>query len=359
MKKKFITLLLAGSMLLSANAFAAQETAYTSGNTLLILSGYDKDNKLIGIRTYNSADDNSSITADDTVIENAKKYVLVKLDKSTNTFEIIPDVTPDIIVPKPTSEPTAEPTVAPSAEPTTEPTTAPSAEPTAPAYPSAYPTQKDAVNALALVTKVYKSLDENEETITKIDCYYQGRERTLFIEDDVKLTSGDDVTTLKEGDMIHFVVSLSGKIKTVSLDFRPSSKDIMSQNPNISSFQTLLGNANGADYPSALNDKSGYYLGIITDKRNSSFTLYDIDGLAKHSADLSYSKDTIVYTCDLTKKTDISLSNSSGIQKSSIVKSSYDDDDNITWNSDSTYVYAVANVIDDEVAEMIVYTYDN
>lgn len=361
MKNKILTLLLIGSMLFSANGVLAMEES--SGESLKpVLAAYNSEGRLIGIKTgisvISETDEQKNVSyavSDADMIDNAAAYSLLLIDTAANTFTLTKDIS---FVSVPTAEPSAEPTVEPSTAPTAEPTAKPTATPAA-TYPSVYPTQRDAVNAMALVTNVSRTVDENNDTITKIECYYQGSERVLLIEDGITLDNGNDLTTLKAGDMIHFITGLNGKIKSVSLDFRPTSKDTIKTSEDLATFQSMLSNVQGKKYADTLgNDKTGYLFGIIGDRGNNTITLYNTDGLYNSSVDLSYSRDTIVYTCNLYGKADISKATTSAIQKSSFSKSLIDDNDNITWSDDSTYVYALANVIDDEIVEVIIYTYD-
>lgn len=342
MKNKILTILLSSAMLLSTSAVFADtpKSADITERTMLVV--YDNNGYILAINTPENVQllndtyyVTSKITADNV------KYKLVLCDSG----KIVTNVAVSSEYAGTSQTPTPAPT----------PTAAPNENPS---YPSVYPSQKDAVFALALVKEVHTTLDENGDEIIKIDCFYQGSERQLLIDTDVRLTNGNELTTLKKGDMIHFSAKLSGEINTVSLDFRPNSKDIV-PNMSIPTFQALLSNSKAPDYKTELGKKStGYVFGIIQDTQKSSLTMYNIDGLAQNSVDLSYSKDTVVYLCDMDNKADVSITGTGDIRKSSIVKSTYDDDDNITvWDKENSYVYALANVIDGDIVEMIIYTY--
>lgn len=356
MKKKFLAVLSALALSATQMPVFAQTVSLTYSqpegtkkNESVLMAAYNSEGFLLDIRSAKStADANGVCTVNmENEVAGADRYKIIYL----NPFMFVNDV--KVSDTQNTQSPTESPV----------PTKAPHSESAGgqPApYPSAYPTQKDAINALALVTDVSLSLDENDEQTVKIDCMYQGRERILYVDHDIRLDNGNELTTLKKGDMIHFVTKLSGDIKSVSLDYRPSAKDIVTENKTPESFQEFLGSAEGEKYAQTLKkDETGYVFGVIQSRGNSSFTLYNADGLCENSIDLSFSEDTIVYVCNMEKsKPEISISASAAIQKSSIVKAAYDDDDNIDYtNENNSYVYALANVIDGDVAEMIIYTY--
>jgi len=363
MKNKLIALIMSTVLLSSASFTIADATVPVDINEMAMLAVYDSDGYLIDIETRPASVKSTSIGCQvetNTKYDNCT-YKLILLDSGMILSDIaVTDTSNNILqsienIPSPTLSPAyPSPTETPLPNASTKPVVSSDSQ----KYPSVYPSHKDAVSALALVRNVAKTIDENDETIVKIDCFYQGRERTLYIDESIDLTNGNALTTLKKGDMIHFTAKLNGKINTVSLDYRPSSDDIITSNPDISSFQKLIGS--DSDFDTALGkNKTGYVFGVISDKNKGSITLCDTDGTLENSVDLSYSRDTIVYVCNMEKKPDVEIGTIAAIIKSSIPDMYKDDDGNITeWNEECDYVYALANVIDDEIVEMIIYTYE-
>lgn len=357
MKNKITSLVISSVMMLPLCSAFAQAHSET---TKVLVAAYDVNKRLIAVKCSNeysfSETDNFYTVALEEKIENADTYKLVIYDngKIVSNVNVKTTAMNDTTVTEPAVKPSEKPESTPKPAPSTE-----SAEPTA--YPSVYPSKKDAVNALILVKEVSQTIDADDNAVTKIKGFYQGGEIELWVDDETELKYVDNISEIKSGDMLHMTNSLSGKIKTISLDYRPSTEDIMRSKSLPSSFQIFLKNSSGKNFESELGkNDTGYVFGVITDKSSSTVTLYDTNGLADDSVELAYSGDTIVYTVDMSSRTPkTEIAGKSAVSKSSITKTYFDEDDNITeWNRYNTYYYALANVIDGEIVEMIVYNYD-
>ncbi|MCX7714603.1 MAG: hypothetical protein N2171_02600 [Clostridia bacterium] len=259
--------------------------------------------------------------------------------------------------------------------PTTTATSASESTPS-PTLNPVYPREVDAVEAFAVVDKVSRVMIE-DELVTKISCFYQGREAALVLEDGTTISTapdaasdlaGSDATNLQKGDVIVFSTSLSGKIKSVNLIYRPEVKNIITSNKDFgenfeklfSSNGVIAGNSGWAvlSYGKSSNAHTAYAFGVIQSKNDQSFTLFNKGGKESDSLDLSFEKGTVVYICDMTDGKELEISKASSIQRSAISKASYDDYGNITsWDEDGSYVYALARVIDGTVSDVVIYLY--
>lgn len=284
-----------------------------------------------------------------------------------------------------TSLPEESESPSPSPEITTEPesTQAPESSPenTPQASPAAtlnpvYPKEIDAVSAFAVVKKVSKTYID-DEIVYDVTVFYQGAERLLHIKTDTYITSspdggpsvtGDDVSALREGDVISISSSVSGKIKGIVLVMRPPSKDpLVSGDDYGESFERLysrngIPSAYAGDdiviYNNVSNARVKYAFGVITDKTSSSLTLCGTDGKENNSFYADIDKNTCVYGIDADDSNETSIENISYIRKSSIPKIYFDDDGNINeWNSECEYTYALVRIVDDTATDIAVITY--
>lgn len=262
-------------------------------------------------------------------------------------------------------------TAAPAVSP--EPTAAPAKTPR-PTYHPAYETEKDAVEAFAVVTKV-NAEDADGELKHKVTAFCRAQETVYMFDEDEKIASapdafssltGESVSALKKGDVITVTCTPSGSVKSVDLVIRVVDSDIVTGGGNYGGSFEKLFSRNGVTggrwralaYGSKLpSDASVYVFGVIRGKDGGSVVLVNKDGKDGDAFYIDLSPDVIVYTCDVSEKNEIAVGGAGDIQRSGIAKADMDDDDNVTvWHEDAEYSYALVRVVDGTAVEAVVYT---
>ena len=294
----------------------------------------------------------------------------------SGTVEIAADMlNPAKGEPTASSEPTAASDVTP--EPTAAPTTAPAPEKTPrPTYHPVYESEKDAVEAIAVVKSVGIVATDSDENMYEIKAYYRGEDFSFIVEQDITISTapsvlpelaGADLLNLSEGDVIMITCRISGGVKRVDLIARAADYDIITSGADIgASFEDLFSNGSvvagrtdwkvleyGDNPPS---DGTAYAFGVIRERKDGTMVLVNEAGLDADAHYLDLSENVIVYTCDMENKTELSMGGESSIIRSSIPKTDLDDDDNvINWEEGRSYVYALARIVDGTVTEVVVY----
>jgi len=377
--KKIITLLIVSAMVTSVTAYADTIYSFNNRNEDKALLALYKGSILRYCKIFDieKTDSVTNLSVPDEFAKDTDnaKVVLYKSGKIISDIIKTSSDTQKTNAPKMT--PTANiPTAIPTNTTVPANTSVPSEATQKPTLNPVYPREVDAVGAFAVVRDVRRTL-LNDETCYALDVLYQGRECTFYVDNDVYISSspiagpnetGSEMQALKEGDIISLKASLSGKIEDVVLVMRPPSRDILTSGKDYGlSYENLFSNnyipsAFKGDrvytYNTNENGHVEYVFGVITDKTSDSITLYASDGKSKHSLDIDIDKNTCVYGIDADKNSDASLETTGFIRKSSIPKSYYDDDDNITeWNEDCEYVYALVRMVDDTATDIAVITY--
>lgn len=243
--------------------------------------------------------------------------------------------------------------------------------------PSIYETQKDAISTFAIVTKVTKTLI-NDEIVTKVEVLYQGREEIFIFGEDIKIETAPkykiellekSAENLKCGDIINVSFSFSGKIKKLNLIARFENTEIITNDADFGySFEKLY-SANGLirwggeAYPVNIfgqkkNSRVEYQFGVITDKQEGFYTISNKAGKAMEMTEISFLPKTVCYTCDVGNKYEVAKGTVYDITKSYIPSSDIDLDGNITaWDADVEYTYALSRTVDG-IATDIVFFYN-
>lgn len=242
--------------------------------------------------------------------------------------------------------------------------------------PTVYETAKDAISAFAIVTDKSQIL-QNDDTVWKIDVLYQAKTRELYVSDDITITSAPDAyadlawesaSSLKKGDVINITASTTGKIKGINLIMRLDGYDIINDDMDYGYDFEYLYSSGGVvkwgneSYPIHRfgKDTSGrvqYQFGLIHVKRNLYYTITNKAGKQNEIIDIGILPDTIVYVCDVGRKYEITLGNTSDITASLIPSDSFDDEGNIiSWSDEGEYSYALSRTIDGFAAEVVVFT---
>lgn len=363
--KKYLLLFTCALALLCASAFSVSAQTYDK----VLVTYFGENGTLAGCRIVEQADD-GSISLDYTGMEPgvfAKVYTM-SLDPIDTVRDFSgawqaassPDVTP---APSPTQTPEQSPTPSPSPSATP----APTKEPTPPIYEKA----ADAITAFAVVDHAAVEATDNGETQYAVYVWYQGRERVLYLPDDMRLSNSSVAcifadnqkpTYLRCGDVVTFTTRLSGKINDISLVYRPQKDDIVTSDTDFgNSFEQLFSRAGAIGRQSAAVYKYGakntarvqYIFGVITDKNNRAFTLSNKGGKAADAADISFLNDTIIYTYD-TSRDELSLGSSGDIFASEI--SDRDEEGNIlSWSAEDLHHYALVRIIDGVATDVMLY----
>lgn len=246
--------------------------------------------------------------------------------------------------PAPTSsaspEPTAEPTDAPKEEATAAPTRTP--------YPAVYEKALDAVNAPAVVRSVSEKTVDGEIWY-ETTMLYQGVEITADIYEGALIESapsihseliGENVSALKEGDIIHFTCDLQHRVKSVEFILRPDMNEITDN----------WGNIVGGD------NYSSFYFGVPVKTAKGYMLLADKNG---KTTEIDLHSGTFVYTVtprSRGEKTELSGTGYSQIPVSYAGKDNLDSNDNvINMEEVDPVVYVLARVRNGCATEVIVF----
>lgn len=283
---------------------------------------------------------------------------------------------PDKGTPAPSVTPTPSADVTPTPAPTNNTGTPSPSKTPRPTYHPAYESEKDAVEAIAVVRNVNMT-DVNGDTKYSINAYYRAEEVTFNIDEDKIIDSapdafselgGQSVGVLKKGDVIMIACTPSGSLKRVDLIARPVKDDIVTGSTDYGdNFEQLFScrgvvggrtdwkaGVYGAKLPS---DGTGYVFGVIRAKDKGSVVLVNKDGMDKDAYYIDLSDNVIVYTCDVSDKNEVSVGGAANIIRSGIAKADLDEDDNIKeWKEGGEYNYALVRVVDQTAVEMVLYT---
>ncbi len=240
---------------------------------------------------------------------------------------------------------------------------------------SVYETEKDAISAFAIVTKVSKTLDGDEPAI-KVEALYQGREKTFLFAEDITIGSapeykpellGMDAQSLKRGDIINISFAFSGKIKSLNLIARLPDTEIITDNTDFGySFEKIYSFGGrvwwgSESYPANIfgteqNERVQYQFGVITDKQDGYYTISNKAGLFNEMTEISFLPETICYICDIGNRYQASLGTVYDIEKSYVPSAYFDDDGNITaWDPDVYYTYALSRTVDGVATDIVIF----
>ena len=315
MKKKMLVLMLAAVTALGAAAHAESTAVKDMGNDRAVLICYDG-----GRLVYSSLlkSENGAFNAD---IPYEYKDTYKKLYYvSTDTFADFDDA--EKVTPEETAEPAASPSPEPTPSASPEPSPAPTSKPTAlPEAETPYEKAADGVFASALVTNVARSINGDDEEITSLTVYYQGKEVILPVEDDVTISTapkahadlrGQTAMSLKKGDVICTSANIAGtRIKTLDLIMRPMKEDIVTSNSDYGdNFEDLFVSGSLVankwqyeKYGSKLSKaKYSYAFGIVGTANDKYMTLLNCSGGRYRAMEIDLDKNTYVYSCDTSSR---------------------------------------------------------
>lgn len=321
----------------------------------IIVTGYDSD----GVLKYASQAkaENGSYT-----IEIQPELTSVKLfDMNGTVYEINPnpDTAPgeepqESTPPETTSQPSEKP------ETTAQPTVSP-ASTRKPLNPS-YTREIDQATAPGIVTEVASETNGGEDYCA-LTVLMQGQEIKVPVYDDKVIENapqaysfmkGQQAYSLKKGDVVYFRTNISGDtVRGIDLIYRPS--DIMKGTPTFAEFFNSGSVASQVYAGGKLTNDRTYVMGIIADKGNNILKLYSGDGKRSNSFDIDYTNKTVTYIYDMASKADPYIASANEIEKSTIPRIAYDEDDNITYSSEYDYNAALVRVVDKTAVDIIVF----
>lgn len=362
MKRKITAAILAAATLMTTNAFAANVTFDGMNSARAVITCFDKDGKLVYSKLAAPQDGVYSEEIPSQYDGFTKKAYLVGTDTSIDLTEAVPTEEP-VSTPEPTATQKPTATVKPAA------TAKPKHD-----YPSIYEKEADAIYGMALVKDVNTDINSNNETIYSVTLFYNGEEMAVGIDENLTLSSapdayselkGQSVGSLKRGDVICLTASISGDtIRTVDLLFRPTDEDIATGSADYgSSFEKLFtqngkvaGKWNYMKYTEKhSSDKYNYVFGIVAERTSSSLVLINKNAILDETVDLDIRKDTLVYTCDVEgREYTVEASDIYGIE-TTLPSNIFDRDEPFELNSDYSYNYALARVVNGVTTELILF----
>lgn len=370
MKQKLTALITAVAALAISVAASAQTIRFQSEDLekgAAVAAYYDENLMLKGCEAVTVQEERDNIRSFDIQYEQLKQGDTVKLfwveaDKAVTIPNAwaggIPDAPAPTVTPVPTQSPSPEPTKAPSYT-----------------YSPVYPKAGDAVSAPAVVKGVSMVIGEEGENQYAVKVYYQGQERILYTPEDMRLASvpegqsalsAKSVGVLREGDVVVFTTKLSGKLRDLSLVYRPGKQDIMEYplDQTGANFEMLFSHSGkiGTDsantvyrYGNRNTARTQYIFGLIKDRSGNSVTLYNPGGRADHAAEIYVPDNAMIYTYDLSDSS-LSTGTLGDLEKSEIPREDMDEDGNVTkWSSDAVHNYVLARIVDDTVTDVFIY----
>lgn len=353
-----------------------------SETSAVILAGYDENGDLVGTQYLTVENDECAGKE----IDSAVSYKMGRVTNFESNFVELNIITVQDgkSTPQPTVTETPSESEAPAA--TSEPTA--SEAPTATYYPALaaplpgppYERSLDAYFTFAVIKNVSSSTgDDGPEYL--VDVLREGKEETLTVPTDAEIVvssdyysymTGSDASALQEGDIVYFERNSAGtKIKSMAFIYRPVRENIITSSENYGTNFERLFSTNGRVYGSPANEagtvirygaKEGsnryrYAFGAVLERGGGYFSLINRSGVVDNAIEISTTKDTIVYTCDMASRRDrLGIANQSAISKSGIPKSAYDEDGNITFSNEYPYTYAYARVVNGVATEVVIYT---
>lgn len=371
MKKKIAALILTATAVLSVTAMTQTSQASTtatvneSGNVVVsgegsrvILSCYDETGKLVYNNIYPKNESGSfEMNIPQEYKDLTKRVYFVETKEFSDVIiQDVPDSTP---------APTATPSPSETAKP--EPTKTPSSK------PSIYEKETDAIYAPALVKDVETQTNSDGEDIYAVTVFYQGREMTIGIEEDLTISTapqeyefmeGKRMDSLQRGDVMCMTANIAGDtIRTVDFVFRPTAEDIATGDEDFGESFEKLFSANGSvagkwsvmEYgASSSSDRYEYAFGIVGKKDNNTLTLINKSGDEDTALEIDIQNDTIVYVCNVDgKEYDVELADTSGIE-TTIPNNAFNNGP-VDLNDDYSYNYALVRLVDKTATEVILY----
>ena len=358
MKKKIVLFLVAAFTLLGCVSALAAQT-----NRLIVVC-YDDAGKLV-YSTLMSEGEHKEIPEE---FENtAKKIFVVDADKFITMEEY--DAVSSATVPAATAAPTEAP------KETAKPASTPKAT-AAPALDADSPYEKaaDGVYAPALITDIVRSTNSDNTEITSLTVYYQGKEVSIPIEDEVTISSapveyadlkGQTAMSLKKGDVICMSANVAGtRIKTLDLILRPAKEDIVTGTESYgTNFEDLFttGSSVAGKWPyqkygrNVTNDKYSYAFGIVADVNNGTVTLLNKSSNPDDALEIDLSPNAYVYTCDV-RGTEYDFAAGGIYDIETSLPSSILREDSITLDDGYSYNYALVRMVNGTATDIIEYT---
>lgn len=364
MKRKIIALVLAASAVMSSVAFAQTIKLENPDNTKAIVMCYDENGKLVYSKLCKAEDGNFE-TDIPSEYDGMRKKIYYIDTKEFKDIEVNS-------LPAPTPSETDNPDAVSKPTSTPKPTSAPSD------YPAIYEKAVDAIYAPALVKDVETRTNSNDEDIYAVTVFYQGKEITVGIEDDLVISTapeeysdmkGKTMDSLRRGDVICMTANVAGDtIRTVDFIFRPTAEDIATGDSDYGTNFEKLFSSNGsvADKWSVMkygekasSDRYQYAFGIIGRKDGNALTLVNKDGDDDTAIEIDMQQDTIVYACAVDgKEYELEIGDTGSIE-TTIPKSMFDRGP-VELNEDYIYNYALVRMVDGTATEIILYNnYNN
>lgn len=241
-----------------------------------------------------------------------------------------------------------------------------------PEFPEVYEIEKDA-NRAVMIVKSVSGAYVNEENVCELKVLFHGEELVYHIAEETALEAvpeayadlkGENVYSLKKGDIVKINTQFSGKIKSVDLIFRPTADNPIFEEDDFGKGFLKLFSYNGivageASYKavSAENQTSlkgySYAFGIICDYNAFELTLSDKDGSI---ITIDVNPKAICYEVDREERFEPNTAVLSAVRRGSAARNAVDDEDNFTgWSEKEGYNYAFVRMIDGEATEIVLY----
>ena len=338
----------------------------------VILVGYDENGVLVGAQYL--AVENDECTGREIV--GAARYKMTRVTGFETGFTNLNVITETgQSEPAVSYVPTAEPTTTPAA---TDASDYPKLAATPP--PPPYERSLDSYYTFSVIKSVSAATGDNGPEYL-VEVLREGNEEQLHVSTDVKIAvssdyysdlTGADASALTEGDLVYFERNLAGtKITNMAFIYRPVKENIITSTQNYGTNFERLFSTGGRVYASPANEagtvigygaKEGknryqYAFGAVLEKGNGYFTLINRSGISDNAIEVATTRDTIVYTCDISARRDrLDISTPAAIVASGIPKSEYKDGGVITFSDDWDYAYAFARIINGVATEIVIYT---
>ena len=337
----------------------------------LIFAGYSNDESKLLYASGVCKPTDGKITLDK---ENLYTVMRAYDVKNNLIFDVLFEASEPTVTPVPTVTPA--PTA--SAEPTAAPTASPSSTYNPNEFPDVYEKAVNAIQAFAVIESVTQ-VSVDSQTEIKITYWYQGKQQSDTFGDDVNIVAAPEnaqdlvsasLSSLKRGDVVYFNRNMSGKIKEIAVIYQIQNSDIVNSTSDFgASFEKLfsinggVGGYSGwtvAQYGQKLASKGTQYaFGVIAKRDNNNVYLLNKTGNTDNSILVDVAEKAMVYKCNMTLKSGIELTKTSGIVSAISSKAwndAYGTESPIISLNDSGYNYMLARIVDGTATDVVIYT---
>lgn len=238
----------------------------------------------------------------------------------------------------------------------------------------AYPTQIDSATAFMMVKEV-NTVSENDDIKIELNTLFRGSEYKFTVDSDIEISSASDanaglknapVSKLRAGDIVFCSTTLSGKLRSVELIFRPTKndiiKDVIDYGTNFEKLYSVNNTVTERSVPISVfgvnnSQKQQYAFGLIKDVYSNGFELCNKIGQARQDINIDITNDTIVYVYDKEKKNgNIRIGDITDILKTGFNTNALDEQENVVdWEDSFEHNYALVRMNKGTAMEVAVY----